>query len=379
MKEKVLRNLITVMADTRVPWLKSKTVDFESLQLRLTPSLACNHVTNGGPAVKSLEKTLRREMCINDDKALVLCSNATTGMHALVAAIDHDRVGNDVRYCSSAFTFPSNVQGPLNDTVIVDCDPDGQVRTRDIPEECDGLIVTNLFGVVKNMERWVAWERKRGVRGVLLFDNACTPFTNVALAEGEITNACNLGTASVVSMHHTKPIGFGEGGVIIVDRGYEPTLRRMLNFGLHPTSLMGWLPSATNAKMSDVAAVFIAEHLRDVVEMQMAHKELLQRVGSAVAPIWGVRTLYDFVHVDDMRMIPFCNCVPLVFERPTSIAAFVDSGIEAKKYYHPLRPLPGALYLFDRIVCVPCHEDIADGDAYAELVASICSTIIEGG
>jgi dTDP-4-amino-4,6-dideoxygalactose transaminase len=48
----------------------------------------------------------------------------------------------------------------------------------------------------------------------------------------EGTNSCNLGNASFISLHHTKPIGFGEGGLVIIDKEYEESVRIACNFGL---------------------------------------------------------------------------------------------------------------------------------------------------
>ena len=50
----------------------------------------------------------------------------------------------------------------------------------------------------------------------LIFDNAATPFTYY---KGK--SCCNYGHGSTISFHHTKPLGFGEGGAIIVDKKYE--------------------------------------------------------------------------------------------------------------------------------------------------------------
>ena len=62
----------------------------------------------------------------------------------------------------------------------------------------------------------------------IIFDNAATPYT---FWEG--TNSCNYRERDLMYLlHHTKPIGFGEGGLAIIDKKYEESVRIATNFGI---------------------------------------------------------------------------------------------------------------------------------------------------
>ena len=85
-----------------------------------------------------------------------------------------------------------------------------------------------------------------------MFDNAASPYS---FWKG--TNSCNLGVASYVSLHHTKPIGFGEGGLIIIDKKYEKYARASINFGLMDDEPIN--DRGGNLKMSEVSAAAILQ------------------------------------------------------------------------------------------------------------------------
>jgi dTDP-4-amino-4,6-dideoxygalactose transaminase len=91
----------------------------------------------------------------------------------------------------------------------------------------------------------------------LIFDNAATSYSFY-----NNKNSCNYGNASTISFHHTKPIGFGEGGAIIIDLKYEKYVRNIINFGIDNYSIEStWDRKGANYKMSDIQAVYIIQYL----------------------------------------------------------------------------------------------------------------------
>ena len=73
------------------------------------------------------------------------------------------------------------------------------------------VIATNCFGHLQDLN-YITTQALNHDK-ILIFDNAATPYS---FYKG--TNSCNLGVGSFVSFHHTKPIGFGEGGIAIIDK-----------------------------------------------------------------------------------------------------------------------------------------------------------------
>ena len=97
---------------------------------------------------------------------------------------------------------------------IVDIDEGGGLDLSKVPADSDGIIVTNIFGNVVDIDKYVEWAEKN--KKFLVFDNAATAYT---FYKGK--NSCNYGSGSILSFHHTKPFGFGEGGCIVIDKKYE--------------------------------------------------------------------------------------------------------------------------------------------------------------
>ena len=81
---------------------------------------------------------------------------------------------------------------------IIDIDNDGGLDISKIPKETDGIIVTNIFGNIVDIEKYITYCNKNNI--ILLFDNAATPYT---FYKGK--NCVNYGTGSIISFHHTKP------------------------------------------------------------------------------------------------------------------------------------------------------------------------------
>ena len=245
-----------------INWLANKKINWPKVQTLIAKCEEKNQFTNIGPIIPLLEDFIRTNFKISDEKALIVTSNGTTALHALVAGINAN-LKADYLYCTQSFTFPSSVQGPLKDSIIVDIDNEGGLDLNKLPHisEYDGIIVTNVHGNIVNIEKYVNFCKENNK--ILIFDNAAASYT---FYNG--INSCNFGTASIVSFHHTKMVGFGEGGAIIVDRIYEKTIRTMLNFGIDNT--LGekaiYNPFGSNYRMCDINAAFILSYLQHITE-----------------------------------------------------------------------------------------------------------------
>lgn len=137
------------------------------------------------------------------NKAVIAVSSGTVGLHTLVTAL---RLARDqaLRFATQAFGAPATVQGPLAGASIIDIDQGGGLDLTQVDSDSiDGLIVTNCFGHLVDINKYVQWCHDHGK--LLLFDNAATPMTS---HEGR--NATNYGAGCVISFHHSKPLGYGE-------------------------------------------------------------------------------------------------------------------------------------------------------------------------
>ena len=200
-----------------------------------------------------------------------MTNNGATALHTLFSALEIVE-GRPLRFATQSFTFPASVQGSLRGTLIIDIDEGGGPDLSKISiDDVDGIIVTNVLGHVVDLDKYEQWAHQHNK--FLLLDNAATSSTFY-----HNKNSINYGTGSIISFHHTKPIGFGEGGAIIVDRKYEHIVRKIINFGYDMIKLdQIWLPEGSNYKMSDVSAVYILQYFDDFATIKEKHQRLYNR------------------------------------------------------------------------------------------------------
>lgn len=242
-----------------------------------------------------------------------MCSSGTTALYALVSL--HTHLYNISEWLISSFGFPCSHQNILANAIVVDCDKNGFLEPTDRP-----AIATNVFGGRQTMDA-------RIVDSAMAFDSA------------------KHGANEIISFHHTKPWGFGEGGCAIIRKDHEKIIRSIINFGLiDNTPIDNKL--VTNAKMSDIAAAFILDRL-DTFNTNI-YREQFTRIVKLAAE-YGIECLNNSAGTP-------CN-VPLMF--PRTISKIKNQHIVLHKYYKPLQETPNAADIYRRIVNFPCHTGIA--------------------
>lgn len=332
-------------------WVNKKSHSIERIDSLLVETAKTGQWTNGGPLVVKFEQFIRKHLQIKDSKAIIAVNNATSAIHALVSGIEvfHSK---DFNWATQSFTFPPSCQGPLKNAKIVDITDDlGPDLTQ--TDNCDGLIVTNLFGNITNIEKYEAWAEKNKI---VIYDNAATPYTFY-----KFLNCNNYGTGSVVSFHHTKPFGFGEGGAIIVDKKYETCIRNICNFGISnvvQNNDIDIIRKGSNYKISDIAAAFILDYLQqNFYFIVNHHRQLYLYMKEKIANNPKIKMLKTFS--DD---VPFVSCLAITSSEFINEKIFIENNIYCRKYYKPLLPLSESVKLWESILCFPCHMDMTFSD-----------------
>ena len=315
-------------------------------------SIEKNQFTNGSPVVAMLEQRTRNVCKIDESKAVVCVSNGTVALWAAVAAIEiyHTK---DLRMYTQSFTFPASAQGYLENVKIVDIDRDGGLDLNAIElHDCDGIIVTNIFGNIVDIQKYERWCSEHNK--FLIFDNAATSNTYY---HGK--NSSNYGTAATLSFHHTKPIGFGEGGCIIIDSKYERALRSIMNFGIDTTSANGkWHRKGGNYKMSDLQAVYILQYLDRFDSIVDTTTNLVRYFLQQIARYPHITVFPNF-----SDGVPFVSCISILTENSKErIDRLLEHNIYCRKYYNPLLPTPVATELYNNIICISCTIDMTRDD-----------------
>lgn len=344
----------------KINWVPEKSIYEKSVTRLLSASIESNQFTNGGPNVARLEKYIAEILKINTDHKSVVCvCNGSSAIQVLCSAIEY--VEGAKKWATQSFTFPPSAQSSLKDCVILDIDNGGGLDLQKVPTDIEGIIVTNIFGNVVDISKYVDYADKNDI--FLVFDNAATPLTSY---KGK--NCCEYGHGCIISFHHTKPIGFGEGGAIIIDKKYERAVRRLINFGLdneHPE--VEWHPKASNHKMSDISAVYILQYLENIDAIVEIHKSLYSYMTSKLTDLGGVELYPSFG-----SGIPFVSCFSLLFDDydDEKRKRLLEGGVFCRKYYKPLKPTPKSMELYESILCIPCTKDMTleDVDRICEIL-----------
>jgi dTDP-4-amino-4,6-dideoxygalactose transaminase len=355
-------------------WIANKPINTKRVNELLEYNIKTNQFTNGGHNTIYLEKLIRDKLKISNDKSIIVVNNATSALHCIIYALKlflenpdsnyNDsytnldislKTKNESKWVTQDFTFPPSAQGPLSNVIIMDIDNGGGLSLEELKNyhklnDIRGIIVTNIFGNCVDINKYTNFAKDNNI--FLIFDNAATSYT---FYNG--SNACNYGNASIISFHHTKPIGFGEGGAIIIDKRYEQCCRRIINFGIDNNSGLTWKPIGNNYKMSEISAVYIIQYLEDYFDKIVKHHtKLYNQVISRINENIEYKLYPNFADKNSDILIS-CICY-LLDNSNEKLKELQNKNINARKYYYPLTYKPNSKTMYDNILCYPCNLDI---------------------
>lgn len=308
----------------------------------LNSAVVTNQFSNYGASVRLLETRARDMLKISSDKAIIAVNNGASALHAMLLAIKRKDGNNSV--FTQDFTFPCNMQGPAEHCIVVDLDVEYQIDLSHSLLENNRaiIIVTNCFGHLQNLNAILEFADRHD--HLVIFDNAATPYS---FWKG--TNSCNLGTGAYISLHQTKPIGFGEGGLVIIDNKYEEYVRSAVNFGI-----INGVPSefGSNFKMSELAAAGILQWWDSFDIDELA--ETYRTVYEAKINKYLDTNNQIFPHYGDDKFFP--NCLPIIHDSACATSFYAEE--DARKYYKPFIGLPNSKKLYNNIACLPITENL---------------------
>ena len=323
-----------------IRFVEHKDIDINSVYEILSDARNSNQYTNNGPTKRSLERELESVLKIPSEKRVVCLSNGTHALHSLMYAYGAKK------WATSAFTFPSSLVSGAFDVDILDIDIEtGSIeKAPDKLKNYDGIILTNLFGSYVDVEWWESFCSDSGK--ILIFDNASSPLSTC----GD-KSICVFGSASFGSLHHTKSLGFGEGGFVVVSGDMYDVISRVSNFGFD--SNREYSERSSNFKMSDISAAFILSYARGYNVDR--HLSVQRKVVDGISKIDGVKV---FNYKDGT----IYGNLPVIFSDSKKIEDFSDFDIEVKKYYKPLLQLKNSLELYSKIINFPLYGSLSDND-----------------
>tara|TARA_B110000037_G_C17017839_1_gene463995 strand:+ start:86 stop:1126 length:1041 start_codon:yes stop_codon:yes gene_type:complete len=334
----------------KINWVPNKKINKKRINQLINKSLDSGQFTNNGPNVQLLEQVIREKLQIDYTKAIIAVTNGSVALHALASSIEYFE-NKKIQWATQSFTFPPSAQGTLSNTKIVDIDKDGGLDLNELDESIGGIIVTNIFGNIVDIDKYEKWAKDNNK--FLIFDNAATPFT---FYKGK--SCCNYGHGSTISFHHTKPLGFGEGGAIIVDKKYEKNIRCLNNFGIGLTNEY-WVRKGNNNKMSDISAIYIIQYLDNFDKIIKKHKMLYKYFKKQIKKL--KLQLFPSFHDKDNIM---ASCFCLLFDNydDNIRLKLLENDIFCRKYYYPLKKTKNTVDIYNKILCIPCTKDMKKED-----------------
>jgi dTDP-4-amino-4,6-dideoxygalactose transaminase len=337
--------------------------------------------SNFGPMAGRLEAELAEQFGEPGDE-FVLTSSATAGLAACLIA-----QGITGPVLAPAFTFPATVSAIRMagaTPVLVDVDPTTWVCGAEELERAlrktgaRAAILVAPFGITQDFTRHVDHCTAHG--SAVIVDNAA------GLGGGPRQRRQTRGDAfEVYSLHATKPLAVGEGGVIQTDQARALGLRSAINFGL-PWQAGAPPKWGINGKMPEVsAAIGLAAlvHYRDAVAVRRAqagrYVELLDRFNRLSMP-------------RETAGAPW-QSFPCLLPDAAAADGFQEAtarrGLEIRRYYRPsladwgdtatFGDCPHARDLAQRMVCLPVYPTVTTAEieqiheiVHAAMTESLC-------
>ena len=353
----------------KISWVNNKNIDLEIINKEIINCLQTKHFTNNGKNVLELKKKIHTLFKLDDTKSVLLVCNGAMGINALIGGLNI-HYNKKLKWAVQAFTFPCSCQGLLINSIILDIDDNMGPNINNLEElkdEYDGVLITNCFGCITNIKLYEEFCKVNNK--ILLFDNAAASYSIY-----ENKNHLNFGNGSMISLHHTKPIGFGEGGFIVFDNQYLESMEKAICFGFSADNKLLFDKNASNYKMSEINAIYIENFLiNNLDNIYKTHRNLIKYFILKMKENElenKISIFKSFSNYEDSLLA----CIPVLFNNKIDIDIFINNNIEAKKYYYSLdRSCKKSVDLFDRIICLPLNTDIDEDiiDNYIRIIISI--------
>lgn len=336
-----------------ITWVNKKIINLTYINSKIIKCTESKIFTNGGTNVTELQTRIKAIFDIDQNKDVLMVCNGSMGLNSLISGMNM-YYRKKLRWIVQSFTFPCSSQGLLIDSIVYDIDNNmgpNIEKLHDHLNDFDGIVITNCFGCSVNIQLYEKFCKDNNK--ILLFDNAAASMTYY---NGK--NHLNYGNGCMVSLHHTKPVGFGEGGFIVFDKIYLESMKKVICFGYTLDNKYEYDKNGSNYKMSEIAAIYIDEYLNNLTKIYNHHTHLVK---------YFIDKLHENNLNNDIKMFPnysdygksLLANLPIIFNHNIDVKPFHENHIEAKKYYYPLDiSCINSYELFNKIICLPFNLDI---------------------
>ncbi|NQV76688.1 MAG: GNAT family N-acetyltransferase [Bacteroidetes bacterium] len=336
---------------------------------------------SGGGYVQQLEQSL--ESIFTGAKAYTV-SNGTVALQLAYQAMEVS-VGDEVIIPSFCFQAASNVALQLG-LVPVFCDVDRKSFNQSVEsiahartEKTIGIVVVHNYGVSAPIEEICSWAKQNGLW--VIEDCAEAWFSKY--------NDKYLGTfgdIATFSMHATKTIACGEGGVVLVNnQSLFERIALLRSHGLNRSGKQYYhLLPGNNYRLSNLlCAVALAqiEERKRILQSQRQSGDLYRTLLTDHSAIEFQKSL-DQAYDETWANALFIHFDRLSITRDGLIALLASNGVESRPGFYSARALPfyaanatihseNADFLAQNIVVLPTNGSVGE-----DSVREICNTLL---
>lgn len=308
--------------------------------------------TNGGPLVREYEACVAS--LIGPHDALSECIATSSGTAALELALAGLDLAHNTRVLVPAYTFPATANAVIRTghvPVLCDVCPERWTLTPELARRlaerlgCGAVVPVAVHGCSMPVAQWDAFAESTGLPVLI---DAAAALANVA---------CGRRVVVAYSLHATKPLGVGEGGIIATrDRALASRVRSALNhgFGSHPADADRIATPGTNARLSEYAAAVGLAQLARWPSLLEQRRELWRRYRNALQTLPSVIVSRAF---DDHP--PAALTVMTDREAGAVTASLRNRGIQTRRWYHPPLHQHPAYASLPRASALPVVERLA--------------------
>lgn len=283
--------------------------------------------TNFGPLVTEFEQQLLKTFPASDNLSLATVSSGTTGLELALLALN---LPQNSRVLIPSFTFVATATAVLRaglTPVAADVDPKTWLLTPEIALTAlksirfDAVMPVSTFGCPQSINCWNRFIEDTGVPVVID-------------AAGALGNqAAGKQVAVVFSLHATKALGIGEGGIVVsANHELVQRIRRLSNFGINPQNGISE-HTGSNGKMSEYHAAVGLAALHEWPTLQQRRRDIMQTYLENLE-----KTCPDIVLQDKPKNGVYSVLALLLPENvqfSEVVASLAEDAIETRRWYAP--------------------------------------------
>jgi len=368
----------------RIPLLVPELPTLEALTPYLRRIDQRRWYSNFGPLVSEFEARIAasfRQPGQLQSSYAVTVGNATAGIELALRALNLPR---DSLVLVPALTFVATATAVLSaglTPVVADVDSEQWLLTPEIALDASerlplrAVIPVATFGCAQDA---AAWTRFHAATGLPVIIDAAAAFGN-QLDPGP--------TCAVFSLHATKPLAAGEGGVVVThDAAFAATVRQLSNFGIdlsgaHGVPVGSTTLVGTNAKMSEYHAAVGLASLDAWPHTSQLRRDCFERYFVVIESACGSQLQWQAMHCSAIRSV-CCVLLSCQMQRDRAETELKLRGIATRRWYLPLihehpafqrlqhLPAPCAQDIGRRALGIPFHLSL-DQDAMTEIAGTI--------